>query len=88
MYGHWYSDHSPDKTLKPDVKAFDTPQSVSIPTQSATNMSKTITFNMMNLKSQARSLEIHVGPILNYGAHYSGLGVEEFNYIQRFACPE
>eukprot|EP00171_Calliarthron_tuberculosum_P001315 IDg1315t1 len=84
--GHWHSDHNPDGTLNPSVKS-------SPPTSSNASGSnkKSITFNMANISSNSCSDSIpadFVGPLLDDGAPYSGIGLSEFRLLQKVLIPD
>jgi len=92
-YGHWYKDHYPNGSLKPGVKSYDTPQngtngSVCYGNQRGTSSSNgKVSFNMVNLRQ--KSLELHnpIGPLLDDGAPYSGIGLDEFKLLQSIVYP-
>jgi len=92
-YGHWLNDHKPDGSLKPGVKSYDCPQGVSTPNESgsqrqSTNLAKKVSFNMVHLSNDSNLIGSPIGPLLDDGAPYSGIGEEEFNMIQKYVCPE
>jgi len=92
-FGHWYKDHSPDGSLKPGVKSYDTPQIGTNPAGSTGNQKSTpnsngkVSFNMVNLSQKSFELHNPIGPLLDDGAPYSGIGLEEFKLLQSIVYP-
>eukprot|EP00171_Calliarthron_tuberculosum_P022021 IDg22021t1 len=84
-FGHWSTDHNPDGSLKPGVV------SRSKPSQKQANSKKAISFNMVNLSSkESQNVDEKrgcLGPLLDDGAPYSGIGINEFKLIQPFVLP-
>lgn len=82
--GHWASDHNEDGTLKPGVKS--EPATISGTPKRVPK--KSMTFNMVNISDSCIALSNDfVGPLLDDGAPYSGLGVEEFKVLQELIMP-
>lgn len=82
-YGHWYSDHNVDGSLKPGVKSFDSPQ----PSGQGEQTAKKVTCNMINIVGNISKIHCPIGTLLDDGAPYSGIGHEEFKLIQKFIFP-
>eukprot|EP00178_Gracilaria_changii_P001339 TRINITY_DN1187_c0_g1_i12.p1 TRINITY_DN1187_c0_g1~~TRINITY_DN1187_c0_g1_i12.p1 ORF type:complete len:348 (-),score=40.05 TRINITY_DN1187_c0_g1_i12:1053-2096(-) len=75
-FGHWSTDHKEDGSLKNGVNSYDTPQGKS-------STARTLTFHMAQLSSEYYSDQdpIHIGPLLDDGAPYSGIGESELRFI-------
>eukprot|EP00178_Gracilaria_changii_P016470 TRINITY_DN4728_c0_g1_i1.p1 TRINITY_DN4728_c0_g1~~TRINITY_DN4728_c0_g1_i1.p1 ORF type:complete len:805 (-),score=91.02 TRINITY_DN4728_c0_g1_i1:529-2943(-) len=83
-YGHWASDHKEDGSLKPGVPSYDAPKGKSC-------ANKTLTFNMVRmcrLSGDPFFAPDFVGPLLDDGAPYSGLGNYELSLVQDFVVPD
>lgn len=88
-YGHWKSDHFPDGQLKPAVKSTDTAPDTDNVSQGRPK--NTVTFNMVQVNgscSHETSFDFNIiGPLLDDGAPYSGMGLREFTVLQPILLP-
>lgn len=88
-YGHWKSDHLPNGQLKPGVKSTDTAPDTDNVSQGRPK--KTVTFNMVQVNgscSHETSFDFNsIGPLLDDGAPYRGMGLREFTVWQRNLLP-
>lgn len=83
--GHWHSDHNPDGSLKPGIKTI--PDKTIPLDNSTTAPKKSITFNMVQLTKNFKLETNSIGPLLDDGAPYSGMGLDEFNLLQPIIYP-
>jgi len=87
--GHWKSDHNRDGSLKPGVKSFDQPSSDTRIESSRSN--RTVTFNMCHITNHQELFDIEdnfVGPLLDDGAPYSGIGMSELQVLAHIVLPD
>ena len=85
-FGHWRTDHTQDGSLKPGIKSFDYPAEGDV--GSSAQPKKTIRFNMVQLVNDEKALdETVIGPLLDDGAPYSGMGLSEFKILQEILLP-
>lgn len=82
--GLWHSNHNPDDSLKPGVKSEPVQTNTSSRRTPATSTpdKKTVTFHMAKFPSNSDIQENPVGPLLEDGAPYSGMGTDEFILLQ------
>lgn len=87
MYGHWANDHKPDGSLKAGMKSNPKPEGTGSSGESPAR--RGATFNMVHLVPENVHVPFDnpVGPLLDDGAPYSGIGIEEFNMIQPVVIP-
>ncbi len=72
--------------MKPGVKSLDSlPDNAE---KAGNSMSKTVTFKMSMLKSNACKLTNPIGPLLDDGAPYSGMRLDEFQLIKNYICSD
>jgi len=82
-WGHWASDHTKDGELKHGVKSYEKPGDAG---EEKGGGGGAVTFNMVNC--QALPFGNGIGPLLDDGAPYSGMGIQEFKMIQPMILPE
>lgn len=88
LWGHWYKDHNPDGSLKPGAKSYDRPPD-HITDEKPNNSKKNgMKFHTVTLTSETLKLNNPIGPLLDDGAPYSGLGMEELKLIQKYVWPK
>lgn len=83
QYGHWRSDHNEDGTLKPGVISTSQPGG-----NKKGILKKSVTFNMVQLSNGHPDIEFNsVGPLLDDGAPYSGIGMSELQLLSQLLLP-
>lgn len=69
------------------MKSCDEPQ-VNTTNEPKSKSSNKFAFNVVNFCSGKGQKMNHIGPLLDDGAVYSGIGINEFQMIQKFVCPD
>lgn len=86
VLGHWESDHNPDGSLNRPMRPSTNKNESSSNCKASKEPKKTVTFHMVNIPSAI--FDNPVGPLLDDGAPYSGMGLAEFKLIQPFVVPD
>ncbi|CAN8063104.1 unnamed protein product [Agarophyton chilense] len=80
--GHWAGDHREGNSLKAGFKSYD-----AAPTQ-VTEQKNVLFFNMVTLGNESHPYHNFIGPLLDDGAPYSGIGMKELHVIKHMVCPD
>ena len=85
--GHWSSEHNADGSLKPGAVVIeDTPATE---TPASDTRRRSVTFNMVNMhRPDEKLLNNFIGPLLDDGAPYSGMGFDDFKILQSLILPD
>ena len=90
QWGHWHSDHFPDGTLRPGAisnrnsPSYSSTEPRNFPPRPGPQK-KTMTFNMVKITNNGNLSTSHfIGPLLDDGAPYSGLGIHELTILSPF----
>ena len=86
--GHWAQDHNPDGSLKPGTLVIDDDDDKQ--KSSKHDKKPTVTFNMAQLTDHPKNFidGDFIGPLVDDGAPYSGIGEAEFKVLQPLILPK
>ena len=89
-YGHWQGDHNDDGSIKNGLRSTDVPAGSERDVKDDRHPRQHFTFGMVQMTPVTVSEinERYVGPLLDDGAPYSGIGLHEFTVLQPMLLPK
>lgn len=90
MEGHWASEHNDDGTLKSGAVLIESIGAANTSTDTPSRR-KTIMVNLASLGDCHQECDFpydFIGPLVDNGAPYSGIGLYEFSLLKSFLVPK